>query len=102
MATADLLHTAQRPDSGARRPIRVCFMIDELNSAGTETQLLALIHNLDRKRVQPFLCLLRGENARSRNLEPDDCPVLRLNQCSLHNLSTPQKLWRLARFLRRE
>jgi hypothetical protein len=33
-----------------RRPVRVCFLIDELNTAGTETQLLALIRHLDRSR----------------------------------------------------
>ena len=31
------------------RPVRVCFLIDELAMAGTETQLLALIRHLDRK-----------------------------------------------------
>ncbi|MFO0930453.1 MAG: hypothetical protein U0736_26070 [Gemmataceae bacterium] len=48
-----------------RRPVRVCFLIDELVRAGTETQLLALIRHLDRRRVEPSLVLLRGQ-ARSR------------------------------------
>ena len=43
-------------------PVRVCFLIDELAAAGTETQLLALIHSLDRTRVAPYLCLLRGDS----------------------------------------
>src|SRR5258708_12758443 len=58
-------------------PIRVCFLIDELAVAGTETQLLALIRSLDRSRILPYLCLLRGSDARSRCLEPTDCPVMR-------------------------
>ena len=32
-------------EAETRRPVRVCFMIDSLKPAGTETQLLALIHH---------------------------------------------------------
>jgi glycosyltransferase involved in cell wall biosynthesis len=80
----------------ATRPVRVCFMIDELGTGGTESQLLALIRSFDRTRVEPFLCLLRGEEA------PDDCPVLRLGVRSLHRPSSLAAAWRLVRFLRRE
>jgi glycosyltransferase involved in cell wall biosynthesis len=59
-------------------PVRVCFMIDRLSRAGTETQLLALIRSLDRGRVQPTLVLLDGEDDLSHALEPADCPVIRL------------------------
>jgi glycosyltransferase involved in cell wall biosynthesis len=82
--------------------LRVCFLIDELAPAGTETQLVALIRRLDRRRVQPYLCLLRGHGAASRSLEPDCCPVLRLGIGSLHSPATLVRAWRLARFLRRE
>jgi glycosyltransferase involved in cell wall biosynthesis len=81
--------------------MRVCFMIDELNTAGTETQLLALIRHLDRTRVQPSLCLLHGDSPRSRALEPNDCPVLRLGVRSLCRPGTLGKARRLADFLRR-
>jgi glycosyltransferase involved in cell wall biosynthesis len=77
-------------------------MIDRLQPAGTETQLLALIRNLNRSRVQPTLCLLNGENELSRSLEPKDCAVLRL---AVQGLTRPQSLsrvWRLARFLRQQ
>jgi glycosyltransferase involved in cell wall biosynthesis len=84
------------------RPVRVCFLIDELAAAGTETQLLALVRRLDRCRVQPFLCLLRGDSAASRALEPADHPVLRLGVGSLRSPATLVRAWRLARFLRRE
>jgi glycosyltransferase involved in cell wall biosynthesis len=83
------------------KPIRVCFMIDELTNAGTETQLVALIQHIDRRRIEPYLCLLRGEDPRSRALEPASCPILRLDLRSLRHPSTPAKLWRLVRFLRR-
>src|SRR5262249_53232775 len=84
------------------RPVRVCFLIDELAAAGTETQLLALIRRLDRCRLLPYLCLLRGVSVASRALEPDDCPVLRLGAGSLRSPANLVRAWRFARFLRRE
>jgi len=84
------------------RPTRVCFLIDRLSTAGTESQLLALIRHLDRSRVTPYLCLLDGEDASSRALEPADCPVLRLGVKSLHHLRTIRQAALFRRFLRRE
>ncbi len=86
----------------ARTPVRVCFLIDELAPAGTETQLLALIRHLDRQRVRPYLCLLRGDNPASQALEPDDCAILRLGVGSLHHPATLWRFGRFVRFLRRE
>jgi glycosyltransferase involved in cell wall biosynthesis len=91
--------TDKGPPAG---PVRVCFLIDELASAGTETQLLALIRHLDRRRVRPYLCLLRGDNPASRALEPDGCPVWRLGVSSLHHPRTLVQAYRFGRFLRRE
>ena len=84
------------------RPVRVCYLIDELATAGTETQLLALIRRLDRRRVSPYLCLLRGGSAASRALEPTDCPVLRLGVGALTGPGAPLRAWRFWRFLRRK
>ena len=86
----------------AQRPIRVCFMIDELSVAGTESQLLALIKHLDRTVVLPYLCLLKGDAQRFRALEPPNCPVLRLGIRSLHHPVTCLKLLELTRFLRQQ
>src|SRR5438046_2486567 len=72
-AVADAL-----PHAPPRRPVRVCFLIDNLSRAGTEMQLLALLRAFDRTRVEPSLVLLDGEDDVSRSLEPDHCPVLRL------------------------
>jgi glycosyltransferase involved in cell wall biosynthesis len=77
-------------------------MIDRLYPGGTETQLVALIRHLDRRRVQPFLCLLDGEDSVSRGMEPADCPVLRLGVRSLRRPQSVGKAWHFARFLRRE
>lgn len=91
-----------RTAAPARPPVRVCFLIDELAPAGTETQLLALIRHLDRRRVRPYLCLLRGDSPVSQALEPDDCAILRLGVGSLHHPSTLWRFGRFVRFLRRE
>ncbi len=82
--------------------MRVCYLIDRLIRGGTELHLLRLIRSLDRAKVQPFLCLLDGEDDESQALEPDDCPVLRLGVKSLHSPSTFVRAVRFARFLRRE
>lgn len=85
-----------------RRPIRVCFLIDRLSTAGTESQLLSLVRHLDRRRVTPFLCLLRGDDLESAALEPATCPVIRLGVGSLHHPGTLTKALRFASFLRRQ
>jgi glycosyltransferase involved in cell wall biosynthesis len=84
-----------------RRPVRVCFLIDRLGLAGTETQLLGLIARLDRARVEPSLGLLDGEGERSRSLEPADCPVLRLGVRSLLRPATLRPAARLGWWLAR-
>jgi glycosyltransferase involved in cell wall biosynthesis len=96
LATAPAARPA-RVATPPRGPVRVCFLIDELAVAGTETQLLALIRHLDRRRVEPHLCLLRGDGAASRALEPADCPVWRLG---VGALARPRALAQLVRFVR--
>ena len=88
--------------SGPGRAVRVCFVIDRLRVAGTETQLLQLVRGLDRTRVVPYLCLLDGNDPLSQSLEPEDCKVLRLGVRSLHHWSTPRKALQFSRFLREE
>jgi glycosyltransferase involved in cell wall biosynthesis len=95
-------HSTLTSASAPARPVRVCFLIDELSRAGTETQLVALIRRLDRRRVRPFLCLLRGDHPRSRALEPDCCPVLRLDVPKLCAPAALGQALRMARFLRRQ
>jgi glycosyltransferase involved in cell wall biosynthesis len=84
-------------------PVRVCFLIDELSRGGTEAQLLELLHNLDRTRIQPHLALMRRTRA-GRGLEPDDCPVLDLEVdtfvSDFFDLTLGPKVLRLSRYLR--
>jgi glycosyltransferase involved in cell wall biosynthesis len=96
-----------RADSGeptppSRVPLRVCFLLDRLLPAGTELQALSLIRHLDRAVVQPYLCLLDGEDPLSRSLEPEGCPVVRLGAYALRSPKALAAGFRFARFLRRE
>ena len=84
----------------AAAPVRVCFMIDRLTRAGTESQLLALIRELDRTRVEPTLVLLDGEDDLSRALEPADCAVLRLGVRKLVGATAVAAARRLRTFWR--
>lgn len=84
------------------RPVRVAFMIDRLSRAGTETQLLALIRELNRDRVQPSLVLLDGTDELSRSLEPVDCPILRLGVTRLCGLRAMRAARQLATFGREQ
>jgi glycosyltransferase involved in cell wall biosynthesis len=97
-----MLFPASSPLREARRALRVCYLIDDLGSGGTEGQLLSLIRHLDRDLIQPHLCLLRGQGQRSRSFEPDSCPVMRLGVGALRHPKTPGKFFGFARFLRRQ
>lgn len=90
------------PNRPAFRPVRVCFLIDRLAMGGTETQLLALIRNLDRSKVQPFLVLLDGEDDISKALEPTDCRVVRLGLRRLMSLRSGKQVLRFRQFLKSE
>ena len=82
------------------QPRRVCFVIDRLGRAGTESQLLALIRGLDRSRVVPSLCLLNGEDEESSRLEPLDCAVIYLGLKGLFRPAVVAAALRLQAFLR--
>jgi glycosyltransferase involved in cell wall biosynthesis len=91
---------SQAQTDALQRRLGICFLIDRLNCAGTETQLLALIRNLDRSRFAPHLCLLDGLDESSRSLEPPDCPVLRLGVKSLRRANALAPAWKLLSYLK--
>jgi L-malate glycosyltransferase len=84
----------------ASRPVSVCFVIDRLNRAGTETQLLALLGRLDRRVVRPSLCLLNGGDSLARFNCPEDCPVVDLRLQQLASTAAISAASRLASFWR--
>ena len=81
-------------------PLRVCFAIDNLSRAGTESQLLALIRHLDRSQFHPSLVLLDGEGDESRSLEPADCQITRLGVQKLLHPKAVRAAWRLRKIWR--
>lgn len=83
-------------------PIRVCFIIDRLSRAGTESQLLLMIKQLDRDRITPYLCLLDGDDPMTRELLPETCPVLQLGVRRLMSVGALRQAFKLWQFLRRE
>jgi glycosyltransferase involved in cell wall biosynthesis len=93
--------SVQRAQGCRDRPLSVCFVIDRLTRAGTETQLLALIRHLDRAVVRPSLCLLDGDNPDSRALLPPNCPSLTLGLKALCRPSAVPAAVKLAAFWRR-
>ena len=85
---------------GVSRPIRICFLIDNLAIGGTETQLLALIQHLDRSLFMPFLILLDGNGIQSQSMESSSCEVLRLGIHKLFTFRTLRSLLSFSRFLK--
>ncbi len=83
-------------------PIRVCFMIDDLTRAGVETQLVKIINQLDRSKIDPYLCILAPRTDSAAGLLPEDCPVHWLGLTSMRRPSALAHAWKLLRFLRRE
>jgi len=92
---------ARPPGAVTRRAVRVCFVIDRLSRAGTETQLLALLRHLDRSKVRPSLCLL-SDGSGSQLIPSGDCPVLQLGLKKLVSPAAAVAATRLARFWRRQ
>jgi glycosyltransferase involved in cell wall biosynthesis len=85
----------------SERRVCVCFVIDRLSRAGTESQLLELLRQLDRQRVRPVLCLLNGDDDESRSHCPEDIPTLQLGLTRLASLEAVAAAKRLAAFWRR-
>ncbi|HKK21279.1 MAG TPA: glycosyltransferase, partial [candidate division Zixibacteria bacterium] len=68
------------------KPLKIAYIIDaiETPSAGTEKQLLTMLHGLDRQRVEPYLvCLHDSEWMQSQQF---DFPFVNLNVHSLFGL----------------
>ncbi len=63
---ARILQWRPRPGAAASRahgspliPLKVLFMIDELDIGGTEQQILELVRRIDRDRFEPHVCCFR-------------------------------------------
>lgn len=81
--------------------ITVCFVIDRLTRAGTETQLLRLIDQMDETQFHPILCLLDGSSKESQMLEPD-CTVVRYGVTRIKSFQSLRSMYAFSRFLRKQ
>jgi glycosyltransferase involved in cell wall biosynthesis len=82
------------------QPVTICYIIDRLDHAGTESQLLALIQSIDQRSVRPLLVVLDGSDVVSRDLEPQNCPVLRLGVRKLGSVAALRAARQFIQFLR--
>jgi glycosyltransferase involved in cell wall biosynthesis/GT2 family glycosyltransferase len=80
----------------AEGPLRVAFLIDAIESptAGTERQLLLLLEGLDRREIEPHLCVLQG--SKWLDLEFRLCPV---HVLELGSFRYPLTWWRTLLFI---
>lgn len=91
--------SARRPlGDGERRPIRVLFVIDELDIGGTEQQILELARGIDRTHFEPQVCCFRF-GTKAREIADLGVPV-RHEPKRLK--ADPGLVLRLASFIRRE
>jgi len=63
-------------------------------------QLLLLLEHLDRSQVRPYLCLLNGDSAASRQLRPNNLPILNLGVRRLGSFHAICQAYRFWRYLR--
>ena len=85
-----------------KAPVKVLFLVDSIvtANAGTEGQLLKLLHKLDRKRIVPFLAVFR----KSEYLESisDLCPIRDLEIGRLRTCHTLKQLVGLSSYIRKD
>lgn len=91
--------TFQMSTKGAQKKIRVCFVFDFWQGrAGAELQLALLLQHIDRKRIDPYVLTLHGNDESIPELP--DCPVYCLKMGWLQSLSAFTDAWKLRRFFR--
>ncbi|MEZ6143212.1 MAG: glycosyltransferase [Zavarzinella sp.] len=80
--------------------VGINFVIDELNRAGTESQLLALINGLDRRKFLPTLTILRDTVSPLEQELAADVPTIHLGVQHLIGLRSLPAASRLLSFWR--
>ena len=81
--------------------INVLYLIDRLNTGGTELQLFELIRGLDRKKVRPHVCVLnQPEGVLFEKLDALEVPKYRLRFKRFHYLSTIAQILMLTKIIR--
>ena len=84
---------------GSPPKIRVCFVFDLWRGrAGAELQLSLLLRHIDRKKIEPFVLTLHGNDESIPELP--NCPVYCLRMDWLRSFSTFAKARELRRFFK--
>jgi L-malate glycosyltransferase len=80
--------------------IKVAFIIDTIHSptAGTENQLLLLLENLSREKIEPHLFCLRSSDWLEKEFR--SCPLVNLEISSFHDLKSLAQFRRFCTFIR--
>lgn len=77
-------------------PLRLLFVIDELDIGGTEQQLLELVKRIDRRKYVPLVCCFRPGRV-AKEIEAAGVPVLTIKKRAKVDLRLILSLWRLMR-----
>ncbi len=87
-----------RPSRPLAAPLRVVFMLDELDIGGTEQQILELSRRIDRDRFEPHVCCFRW----GRKADEIASLCIPVHHEPKRLKADPGLVLRLAQYLRRE
>lgn len=80
-------------------PVRIAFVITELDEGGAERALVQIVTRLDRSRWEPRVFSLAGRGPLTAKLEAAEIPVF---DCGAASASNPLHIWRAYSKLKRE
>ena len=80
-------------------PVRIAFVITELDEGGAERALVQIVTRLDRSRWEPRVFSLAGRGPLTAKLEAAEIPVF---DCGATSASNPLHIWRAYSKLKRE
>lgn len=83
----------------AALPVRIAFVITELDEGGAERALVHLVTRLDQSQWEPGVFSLAGRGPLTAKLEAARVPVF---DCGATSASSPLQIWRAYSRLRRE
>jgi len=80
-------------------PVRIAFVITELDEGGAERALVQIVTRLDRSHWEPRVFSLSGRGPLTARLEEAEIPVF---DCGAKSASNPLDIWRAYSALKRE
>lgn len=83
-------------------PIKIVFMIDKLVPAGTQTNLLEIVRNLDSERFRPFVISLSENGSMDEDFKKAGAELITLSVKKAYGLSGLKALKFLISFFKKE